>query len=131
MSASESRVVAVSPSCIAPDRVTAYTAADLVVSRAGASALAEISAIGLPAILVPYPHSVDRHQELNAGALVEAGAAEMTLNGDLNGESLARRIDALSENPGDLDRMRANSKGLGMPDAAEKIVNILFELVFA
>jgi len=112
------------------DMVAAYTAADLVVSRAGASALAEISAVGLPAILVPYPHSIDRHQELNAGVFVEAGAAEMIMNGDLKGELLAQRIAALSAQGGDLDRMRASSRGLGKADAAEKIVNILFELVF-
>ncbi len=112
------------------DMITAYTAADLVLSRAGASTLAELCAVGLPAILVPYPHSVDRHQELNARELVEAGAAEIIMNGDLRGEMLAEKIAALSADKSSLDRMRARSKEFGKPDAAERIVNILFELVF-
>jgi UDP-N-acetylglucosamine--N-acetylmuramyl-(pentapeptide) pyrophosphoryl-undecaprenol N-acetylglucosamine transferase len=112
------------------DMVTAYTAADLVLSRAGANTLAEISAIGLPAIFVPYPHSVDRHQELNARAFLDEGAAEMIINGDLNGDMLAERIVTLSEDGDALDRMRAGSRRMGRPDAAEKVVNILFELAF-
>jgi len=112
------------------DMITAYTAADLVLSRAGASTLAELCAVGLPAILVPYPHSVDRHQELNARELVEAEAAEIIMNGDLGGEMLAEKIAALSADKSSLDRMRARSKEFGKPDAAERIVNILFELVF-
>ncbi len=112
------------------DMVPAYAAADVVVSRAGASALAEIVAVGVPAILVPYPHSVDRHQELNAHVLVEAGAAEMVMNDDLKGKLLAERIAAFSADRAALERMRAAAKRLGRPDAAEKIVNILFEMVF-
>jgi UDP-N-acetylglucosamine--N-acetylmuramyl-(pentapeptide) pyrophosphoryl-undecaprenol N-acetylglucosamine transferase len=110
--------------------VSAYVASDLVVSRAGASALAEISAVGLPAILVPYPHSADRHQELNARALIEAGAAEMITNGDLSGELLAGRIVSLASDEASLDLMRSRSRQFGKPDAAERIVNVLFELVF-
>ena len=112
------------------DMVAAYTAADLVVSRAGASTLAEICAVGLPAVLVPYPHCADRHQELNAGALVEAGAAEMILNGRLGGDMLAERIRRLSDDDISLSRMRTRSKQFGKPDAAERIANILFEMVF-
>jgi len=112
------------------DMVTAYTAADLVISRAGASTLAEICAVGLPAILVPYPFATDRHQELNARALVEVGAAEMMMNGELTGEALAERIASLSSDKETLEQMRSLSKDFGKPDATEKIVNILFELVF-
>jgi UDP-N-acetylglucosamine--N-acetylmuramyl-(pentapeptide) pyrophosphoryl-undecaprenol N-acetylglucosamine transferase len=112
------------------DMVAAYTAADLVLSRAGANTLAEISAVGLPAIFVPYPHSVDRHQELNARAFLNAGAAEMIINGDLTGDTLAERIIALSHDRAALDRMSAGSRRMGSPDAAEKVVNILFELAF-
>jgi UDP-N-acetylglucosamine--N-acetylmuramyl-(pentapeptide) pyrophosphoryl-undecaprenol N-acetylglucosamine transferase len=113
------------------DMARAYVASDLVISRAGASVLAEICAVGLPAVLVPYPHSVDRHQELNAGALVEAGAAEMIDNEDLEGESLARKISSLAADRPALEKMRAGCKSLSKPDAAEKIVNILFEMVFS
>ncbi len=112
------------------DMPTAYTAADIAVSRAGASTLAELCAVGLPAILVPYPHSVDRHQELNARTLVEAGGAEMIMNGDLRGDTLAERLVGLSADEALLGRMRAQSKKFGRPDAAEKLVNILFELAF-
>jgi UDP-N-acetylglucosamine--N-acetylmuramyl-(pentapeptide) pyrophosphoryl-undecaprenol N-acetylglucosamine transferase len=112
------------------DMVTAYTAADLVLSRAGANTLAEISAVGLPAIFVPYPHSIDRHQELNARAFVDAGAAEMIMNGDLTGDTLAERIVSLSDDATALDRLSVGCRRLGSPDAAEKVVNILFELAF-
>jgi UDP-N-acetylglucosamine--N-acetylmuramyl-(pentapeptide) pyrophosphoryl-undecaprenol N-acetylglucosamine transferase len=112
------------------DMVAAYTAADLVVSRAGASALAETAAVARPAIFVPYPHHPDRHQELNARSFVEAGAAETIMNGDLNGESLARKIVEMSADTEKLERMKAASGEMNKPDAAEKIVNILFEMVF-
>lgn len=113
------------------EMITAYTAADLMISRAGASALAEICAVGLPAILVPYPHAVDRHQELNARTLVEAGAAEMIINGDLRADRLAERIKSLAEDEATLQLMRSRSKQGGKPDAAERIVTLLFEMVFA
>jgi UDP-N-acetylglucosamine--N-acetylmuramyl-(pentapeptide) pyrophosphoryl-undecaprenol N-acetylglucosamine transferase len=112
------------------DIVSAYTVADFIVSRAGASALAEIMAVGLPAILVPYPHSADRHQELNARAVAETGAATMILNGEHSGNMLAERINSLLRDEQSLHLMRSRSKQFGKPDAAEKIVNILFELVF-
>ncbi|UCD58231.1 MAG: undecaprenyldiphospho-muramoylpentapeptide beta-N-acetylglucosaminyltransferase [Candidatus Hydrogenedentota bacterium] len=112
------------------DMVTAYTAADLVISRAGASTLAEITAVGIPAILVPYPHATGRHQELNARVLVEEGAAEMIMNGELRGDMLAEKICSLSRDEESLNHMRSRSKQLGKPDAAERVVNILFELIF-
>ena len=112
------------------DMVAAYTAADLVISRAGASALAEIAAVARPAIFVPYPHHADRHQELNARSFVKAGAAEMIMNADLNGASLAKALAEISVDTEKLERMRAESARMGKPDAAEKIVNILFEMVF-
>jgi len=112
------------------DMTSAYTAADLLVSRAGANTLAELCAVGLPAILSPYPHSVDRHQEKNARALAEAGAAEIIMNGDLGQGALAKRIIALADDEATLGRMRERSRQFGKPAAAEKIVNILFELAF-
>ncbi len=112
------------------DMVTAYTAADLAVSRAGASTLAEIAAVGLPALLVPYPHAADKHQERNARAVVETGAAEIIMNGELGGKTLADRINALSSDEKALKQMQSRSKQFGKPDAAERVVNILFELVF-
>ncbi|RJP24807.1 MAG: undecaprenyldiphospho-muramoylpentapeptide beta-N-acetylglucosaminyltransferase [Candidatus Abyssobacteria bacterium SURF_5] len=112
------------------DMVRAYGAADVVVSRAGASTLAELAAVGVPAILVPYPHATDRHQELNARVLVEAGAALMMLNGDLRGDSLAEKLLALADEPSRLNAIHTAISQFAMPDAAERVVNLLFELVF-
>lgn len=112
------------------DMVTAYSAADLAVSRAGASTLAELAAMGLPAILVPYPHATDRHQELNARALVGVGAAEMMMNGELRGDILAEKIRSLSEDEQTLGLMRSRGRRFSRPDASERVVNILFELAF-
>jgi UDP-N-acetylglucosamine--N-acetylmuramyl-(pentapeptide) pyrophosphoryl-undecaprenol N-acetylglucosamine transferase len=112
------------------DMVAAYSAADLAVSRAGASTLAELAAMGLPAILVPYPHATDRHLELNARALVEVGAAEMIMNGELRGDVLAEKIRSLAWDEQTLSLMRSRSRRSGKPDASERVVNILFEFVF-
>lgn len=112
------------------DMVGAYRAVDIAVTRAGASTLAELAAVETPAVLVPYPHATDRHQELNARALVEAGAAEMILNGELSGQRLAERITAWADDKNALDLVRSRIKEFSRPDAAERVVNIVFELVF-
>jgi UDP-N-acetylglucosamine--N-acetylmuramyl-(pentapeptide) pyrophosphoryl-undecaprenol N-acetylglucosamine transferase len=112
------------------DIVSAYFSADVAVSRAGASTLAELAAVAVPAILVPYPHATDRHQELNARVLADAGAAMMLLNGDLSGAVLAEKISAFADDPKQLEVMRACIRNFSMPDAAERVVNLLFEHVF-
>jgi UDP-N-acetylglucosamine--N-acetylmuramyl-(pentapeptide) pyrophosphoryl-undecaprenol N-acetylglucosamine transferase len=112
------------------DMAPVYCVADVAVSRAGASTLAEIAAVGVPAVFVPYPHATDRHQELNARALVEAGAALMMLNGDLSGESLGEALNALLDDPSRLRSLREGVRRFSMPDAAERVVNVLFEFVF-
>ena len=99
----------------------AYAGAALVVARAGATSVAEITACGRPAILVPYPHAAHGHQERNAQALVAAGAAEMILDRDLNGPRLARSIAALLSDRPRLERMAAASRALGRPSAGEQI----------
>ena len=80
---------------------TALGAADLVLCRASATTLSEITRCGLPAILVPYPYATAHHQEWNARSFVEAGAAELILDRELTGERLAEKVSALS---GDADR---------------------------
>lgn len=103
------------------DMGAAYAAADLVVARAGAMTCAEITAVGLPAILVPYPHASDDHQRRNAEILVTAGAAEMILDRELTGERLASALRALAADPQRRATMRARARALGRPDAAERV----------
>ncbi len=107
----------------------AYRAADLVVCRAGATTVAELASCGLPAVLIPFPHATHDHQEKNARALAEAGAAEVILERDLTGERLARLIADLLTEPERLARMAARSRALGRPEAAERIVTDCLDLV--
>jgi UDP-N-acetylglucosamine--N-acetylmuramyl-(pentapeptide) pyrophosphoryl-undecaprenol N-acetylglucosamine transferase len=105
-----------------------FAAADLLVCRAGATTLAEVTVAGKASILVPFPQAADDHQRKNAEALVHAGAAEMILQKDLSGPILAARICYYCENRDDLRRMEQNSRALGRPDATERIVDLLEEL---
>jgi UDP-N-acetylglucosamine--N-acetylmuramyl-(pentapeptide) pyrophosphoryl-undecaprenol N-acetylglucosamine transferase len=107
----------------------AYAAADVVVSRAGATTLAEITALGKPAILVPYPYAAGRHQEFNALKLREMGAAFMMPDDEMRGETLAKNIRVLYENGALRAEMQRSSQGLGRPDACSKIVDIAMSLV--
>jgi UDP-N-acetylglucosamine--N-acetylmuramyl-(pentapeptide) pyrophosphoryl-undecaprenol N-acetylglucosamine transferase len=103
----------------------AYAIADLVVARAGAMTLAEITACGRASILVPYPYATHNHQESNARWLVEAGAAVMILDRALTGEVLASQIVKLIDTPRKLREMSSNALRLARPDAAEKIAAAL------
>ena len=111
------------------DMGAAYAAADLVVGRAGAMTCAELTALGLPAILVPYPYATDDHQRHNAEVLVRAGAAEMILDAELDGERLARVLGGLLEDTGRRASMAACSRALGRPDAAERVADECLRLV--
>ena len=104
-------------------------AADLAIGRAGATFLSEITAIGLPAILIPYPYASENHQEYNAQALVTTGGAVMILDEKLNGELLIREVERLISNPDDLARMSLASKELGRPQAVDSIAKIIQELL--
>jgi UDP-N-acetylglucosamine--N-acetylmuramyl-(pentapeptide) pyrophosphoryl-undecaprenol N-acetylglucosamine transferase len=105
----------------------ALAAADLVVSRAGASTLGEYPLFGLPAVLVPYPHAW-RYQKVNADYLSRRGAAIVLTNERLN-EELLPTISVLMDNPNKLKAMRAAMFQLSHPHAAEKIASALMELV--
>ncbi|HWP67122.1 MAG TPA: undecaprenyldiphospho-muramoylpentapeptide beta-N-acetylglucosaminyltransferase [Candidatus Limnocylindria bacterium] len=105
------------------DMGSAYGRAAVVVARAGAMSCAEITARGLPAILVPYPHAADDHQRANAAALAEAGAAEMILDGALDGPALRHAVAALFDHPERRARMAAASRALGRPDAAARVAD--------
>ncbi len=106
----------------------AYACADLVVSRCGANALAEITACGRPAILVPYPHAAEDHQTHNAAPLVSAGAALLVRDEALSGDVLAAHVAAVLDTPGRLEEMAVRARALGRPDAAERVASLVVGL---
>jgi UDP-N-acetylglucosamine--N-acetylmuramyl-(pentapeptide) pyrophosphoryl-undecaprenol N-acetylglucosamine transferase len=110
------------------DMGSVYRQATLLISRAGATTLAEITACGKPSILVPFPHA-GGHQELNARELESAGAAVMIRQESLSGRILAQLVMELLRNNEKLERMVNASRRLGRPDAAEKIVEACLELM--
>jgi UDP-N-acetylglucosamine--N-acetylmuramyl-(pentapeptide) pyrophosphoryl-undecaprenol N-acetylglucosamine transferase len=107
------------------DVALAYAACDLVLCRSGASTLAELGLLGLPSLQVPYPHATGDHQRANAGAFAEAGAARMLDPDSLTPASLQAALRALLDDPAQLAGMAAAAKGLGKPDAAEKVADQL------
>jgi UDP-N-acetylglucosamine--N-acetylmuramyl-(pentapeptide) pyrophosphoryl-undecaprenol N-acetylglucosamine transferase len=111
------------------DMAAQYADADLVVCRAGATTVAELTALGKPALFIPYPHAADQHQLLNARLLADEGAAEMILEPLLNGQVLTHRILFYAEHPDALARMAARSRELGRPEAAAGIVDDCYSLL--
>ena len=111
------------------DMAAAYRRADLVVSRAGATTIFELAALGKPSILIPYPYAANRHQETNALALVQAGGAEMVLEDELSGERLAALLLKYMDDRTALRQMGRRARTFGQPDAAKRIVDQL-ETVF-
>jgi UDP-N-acetylglucosamine--N-acetylmuramyl-(pentapeptide) pyrophosphoryl-undecaprenol N-acetylglucosamine transferase len=107
-----------------PERVAA---AHLVVSRSGASTVAELAAIGRPAILVPLPHALDQDQFANAGVLAEAGGAIRIAQREFTPERLAAEIAALAADPGRLARMAQSAKSAGVVDAAERLADLVLK----
>lgn len=110
------------------DMPTVLAAADVVVSRAGALSLAEITARGLPAILVPYPYAAGDHQTFNARSLVAAGAAHMIADKELTGERLLHTLLPLIEHPDRRQKMAEAAKSLGRPDAANALAELIVDL---
>ncbi len=111
------------------DMSAAYADADLVVCRAGATTLAELTVCKKPSLLVPFPAAADNHQVQNALSLVSAGAAVMIEERDLTGELLAQEIRAILSSPERLDRMARAAGRLGSPQAAKEIADVCAELV--
>jgi UDP-N-acetylglucosamine--N-acetylmuramyl-(pentapeptide) pyrophosphoryl-undecaprenol N-acetylglucosamine transferase len=107
----------------------AYAVADIVISRAGATTLAELTAMGKPAILIPYPYAAGYHQEFNARKLFEMGAAKMMLDHELKGEALAGNIRELYADEALRIEMQKNSLVVGKPDACSRVVDIAMSLV--
>lgn len=102
-------------------------ASDLVVARAGATSIAEITALGVPAVLVPYPWATDDHQTKNARTMAEHGAAILVPDNELDDEGF---VDLIVQLLGDASRranMAAASKGLGRPGATRQLVDLCRE----
>jgi UDP-N-acetylglucosamine--N-acetylmuramyl-(pentapeptide) pyrophosphoryl-undecaprenol N-acetylglucosamine transferase len=106
----------------------AYARADLVLCRAGATTVAELTAFGKAAILIPYPYAIYDHQRRNAQALADRGAAEMILDRELTGEALAQRVRAYIKDPGRIEAMAKAARAMGRPQAAALIVDECYAL---
>lgn len=102
-------------------------AADLVVSRAGASSLAEIMTLGVPAVLVPYPHARGDHQTLNAQSCVNAGAARLVADSDLDDPGFADLVVELLQDGGQRDTMSSACKKLSGSDARRRLADLAIE----
>lgn len=97
--------------------------ADVIVSRAGASALAEILAFGKPSVLLPFPHATANHQEKNARVVEKAGAALVELDSDPNG--VWDKVEGLLKDDAKREKMALAARSLGMPDAADRIAEAI------
>ncbi len=106
----------------------AMAAADLVVARAGGS-VAEIAALGRPAILVPYPHATADHQRKNAEVMAAAGAALVVDDAALTGESLGRLVAELLADEARREEMAAASRRLGRPDATQRVADTIEDVM--
>jgi UDP-N-acetylglucosamine--N-acetylmuramyl-(pentapeptide) pyrophosphoryl-undecaprenol N-acetylglucosamine transferase len=109
------------------DMALVCAAADLMVSRAGASTTSELAILGKPAILVPYPHATDNHQEHNARAFEKAGAARVLLDEDCDSASLGALLKEILDEEGMLSAMGKAALSLSKPAAADDIVESILE----
>ena len=105
------------------DMASAYAAAKLIVCRAGATTLAELTVCGRPAVLIPFPFAAADHQTANAKVLAAAGAAELLLQSELSPQLLAATIKTLLADQGKLQQMADQGRTLGQAGAAEKILS--------
>jgi UDP-N-acetylglucosamine--N-acetylmuramyl-(pentapeptide) pyrophosphoryl-undecaprenol N-acetylglucosamine transferase len=106
-----------------------YSQADLLICRAGATTVAEITALGKAVIFIPFPYAADNHQVLNAGSLSDEGAAEMIIETDLSGIILSQKIAYYAAHREALNDMAAKAKRFGNPNAAGNIVDDCYQLV--
>jgi UDP-N-acetylglucosamine--N-acetylmuramyl-(pentapeptide) pyrophosphoryl-undecaprenol N-acetylglucosamine transferase len=102
-----------------------YSAADLVVARAGAASLAEFAAFSLPGILIPFPYATDDHQTRNAEIYARVQAAILLKESEVSGELLARKIRELIQDPQLLEQMAANGSLLAPKDAAGRVATTM------
>ena len=105
------------------DMAKEYREADLIVCRAGATTIAEITACGKACLFIPFPHAADDHQRKNAEALLKKGACEMMLEREMSPENLASAIVRLMDDKKELQRIGENARGLARLDAVKVIVD--------
>ena len=110
------------------DMPRVMAAADLVLCRAGASTLAELTAMGKPAVLIPSPNVTNNHQERNARVLEAAGGAQVLLEGEFTADSLLGLVSELLHRPERLRSMSEAMKGLAVTDATERIASLVLSL---
>jgi UDP-N-acetylglucosamine--N-acetylmuramyl-(pentapeptide) pyrophosphoryl-undecaprenol N-acetylglucosamine transferase len=106
------------------DMGSALAACDLVVARAGATSIAEITALGVPSVLIPYPFATDDHQTKNAASLESHGAAEVIADADLDGQRFGDVVVRLLGDEHARATMSAASRELGRPDAASRVADL-------
>lgn len=102
-----------------------YGAADLIVSRAGATTLAEVTLAGKPSIMVPYPYAADNHQELNARWLEKNGGCKVILEKDFSAERFLSELETLMSDPKSLKSMGENAARVSRPDALQNVLRIV------
>ena len=111
------------------DLINLMKDSDLIVSRAGASTIAEVTAIGLPAILVPSPYVTANHQYKNAKELEDVGACKIITEDEFDKEKVISEIDKLFDNIDEYNKMKENSKKLGIEDSATRIYNEVRKII--
>jgi UDP-N-acetylglucosamine--N-acetylmuramyl-(pentapeptide) pyrophosphoryl-undecaprenol N-acetylglucosamine transferase len=107
----------------------AYAAADVVLCRAGATSIAELTVLGLPSVLVPYPHATGDHQTQNAEALARAGGAVVIADEALDGAALVAAVEPLLTDPDRHQAAATASRAFGRPDAATNVARLLLDLL--
>jgi UDP-N-acetylglucosamine--N-acetylmuramyl-(pentapeptide) pyrophosphoryl-undecaprenol N-acetylglucosamine transferase len=108
--------------------VEAYAVADLAVCRGGATTVAELGVVGLPAIIVPYPYHRDRQQERHGLVLERAGAAHVLLDAETTPEALGERVERFLGDENKLASMKEASLALGRPDAGTHLAALVREV---
>jgi UDP-N-acetylglucosamine--N-acetylmuramyl-(pentapeptide) pyrophosphoryl-undecaprenol N-acetylglucosamine transferase len=111
------------------DMANVMASADLVICRAGAITISELTALGVPSVMIPSPYVTANHQEHNARALEKQGAAEVILEKDLDGKLLYHKMISLIRDKRKLEEMGANARRVGVRDASIKIYSIINELI--
>lgn len=112
-----------------PNMPEVFSTVSLVVSRSGATTLAELTALGLPSILIPSPYVTNDHQTKNAESLANKNAALLIKESELTGASLVQTLDELMLNPNKRQEMAENAKKMGMPFASDSLIDVINEIV--